>query len=182
MIKTIFLGGGCFWCTEAIFQQLRGVEEVTPGYMGGTVKNPSYEMVSTGESGHAEVIKVRFDDQIISITTILDVFFATHDPTTVNQQGADQGTQYRSIVFYEDMTMREEVVEGITRAQGTLPEGKKVVTEVAEQTDFYPAQQSHYNYYALHRDAPYCQVVIDPKIEKLTKRFGELLTNIPIEL
>ncbi len=175
MTKTIYLGGGCFWCTEAVFQNLRGVHEVTPGYMGGTVKNPSYEVVSTGESGHAEVIKVLYDEKMISTADLLDVFFATHDPTTVNRQGADQGTQYRSIIFYEDATMREEVIAGIARAQAALPEGKNIVTEVAERSDFYPAEQYHYNYYTMHRDAPYCQVIINPKLDKVQHKFADLL-------
>ncbi len=174
-MKTIYLGGGCFWCTEAVFKNLKGVTEVTPGYMGGTTKNPSYEEVSTGTSGHAEVIKVMYDEAVISTADILDVFFATHDPTTHNRQGADQGTQYRSIIFYTDPGMREEAGVALSRAQATLPEGKTVVTELVEQSEFYAAEDYHHNYYETHRDAPYCQVVIDPKVEKLTKKFSDML-------
>ncbi len=173
--KVIYLGGGCFWCTEAVFQGLRGVSEVVPGYMGGTTKNPSYEQVSMGHTGHAEVIKVSFDEGEITTDDILDVFFATHDPTTLDQQGADQGTQYRSIIFYTDETMEDTVKKKIIEVETTLPEGTIVVTHVAAATDFYPAEEYHQNYYIDHGDSPYCKVVIDPKIEKLQKHFPDKL-------
>jgi peptide-methionine (S)-S-oxide reductase len=173
-MKTIYLGGGCFWCTEAVFKELRGVSEVMPGYMGGSVAEPSYEAVSSGSTGHAEVIKVVYDDAQITTEEILDVFFAVHDPTTPNRQGADVGTQYRSVIFYTDELMREKAMEAITRAQAAVA-GKLITTHVGEAMDFYAAEGYHHNYYELHRDAPYCQVVIDPKIEKLHKQFNDKL-------
>lgn len=174
-MKTIYLGGGCFWCMEAVYKELRGVLEVLPGYMGGTVAEPSYEAVSTGATGHAEVVKITYDDSVITTDEILDVFFAVHDPTTSNRQGADIGTQYRSVLFYADEIMRERVIEAIARVQETLSEGKLVTTHISEAMDFYPAEEYHHNYYELHRDAPFCQVVIDPKIEKLHKNFTDKL-------
>ncbi len=168
-MKKIFLGGGCFWCTEAVFRNLRGVAEVVPGYMGGTVSNPTYEAVCTGTTGHAEVIEVLYDETVIPLGMILDAFFATHDPTTLNRQGNDVGTQYRSVIFYTDEEMRIEAHLAVQRAQEHLGEGKVVVTQVAEAVIFYPAEDYHQNYYENHRDAPYCQLVIDPKIEKVQK-------------
>lgn len=178
-MQTIYLGGGCFWCTEAVFQRLRGVSEVTPGYMGGTTQSPSYEAVASGATGHAEVIKVIYDDTMISTDDILDVFFALHDPTTPNRQGADVGTQYRSVIFYTNETMRESSVHAIERKQATLPEGVQVITHVIEAKEFYAAESYHHNFYLLHKDAPYCQVVIDPKIEKLQKTFGDKVMPEP---
>lgn len=177
-MKTIYLGGGCFWCTEAVFQQLRGVSEVSPGYMGGTVAEPSYDQVSSGATGHAEVIKLSYDDAVITTDDILDVFFATHDPTTPNRQGADIGTQYRSVIFYTDEQMRDAAMRAIERAQAKFSQTggeKTVITHVTEASDFYPAEAYHHNFYEAHRDAPYCQVVIDPKIEKLQNTFNDKL-------
>ncbi len=188
-METIYLGGGCFWCTEAVFHSLKGVVEVVPGYMGGTVLNPSYEQVCTGTTGHAQVIKVSFDEQIITLDDILDVFFATHDPTTPNRQGNDIGTQYRSIIFYTDHDQAKDLGDSardphavlspihtaIARKQATLPEGKFVVTQIAAASEFYSAEGYHQRYYQQHRDAPYCQLVIDPKIEKLQQQFPEKL-------
>lgn len=189
-MKTIYLGGGCFWCTEAVFRSLRGVHEVVPGYMGGTLPNPSYEAVCTGETGHAEVIKVYYDEKVISTDDLLDVFFETHDPTTPNRQGADVGTQYRSIIFHtadQDPGFSEDeagepaphaIQRAIARAQAKLPDDSFVVTEVAEASEFYPAEEYHYNYYANHAAAPYCQIVISPKLEKLQKQHGEKVHNL----
>lgn len=186
-MKTIYLGGGCFWCTEAVFRGLKGVTEVVPGYMGGTIENPSYEQVSAGTSGHAEVIKVSFDETVITLDDILDVFFATHDPTTLNQQGNDIGTQYRSIIFYTDEHDAQPVAmtdgsygpsviqHAIDRKQSTLPEGTRVVTQIASAGVFYPAEDYHQRYYEEHRGATYCQLVIDPKIEKLQQQFPDKL-------
>lgn len=176
-MRTIYLGGGCFWCTEAVFQTLRGVTEVVPGYLGGIEPNPSYESVSTGKTGHAEVVKVTYDESVIGTDDILDIFFATHDPTTLNRQGNDVGSQYRSIIFYTDEDQGEIARSTIARIQATLPADTAVVTEVAEATDFYPAEQYHYSYYRNNTDAPYCQVVIHPKLEKLQQHFAQKLST-----
>lgn len=168
-MKKIFLGGGCFWCTEAVFRNLRGVTEVVPGYMGGTLANPSYEAICTGTTGHAEVIEVLYDETVISTGSVLDVFFATHDATTLNRQGNDVGTQYRSVIFYTDEDMSVQAHLAIRRAQEQVGEDTAIVTQVVEAVTFYPAEDYHQNYYENHRSAPYCQLVIDPKIEKLQK-------------
>jgi peptide-methionine (S)-S-oxide reductase len=174
-IQTIYLGAGCFWCSEAVFQNLRGVSEVIPGYMGGTVKQPSYEAVSTGTTGHAEVVKVMYDETVITTDDILDVFFATHNPTTLNQQGNDIGSQYRSIIFYTTEMQRDASVRAIARAQEDY--AYPIVTDIASAGEFYPAEEYHYNYYLAHTTAPYCMVVINPKLEKLQARFATLITT-----
>ncbi|MBY0328793.1 peptide-methionine (S)-S-oxide reductase MsrA, partial [Patescibacteria group bacterium] len=173
-----------------VFKSLKGVIEVVPGYMGGDVPNPSYEEVCTGTTGHAEVIKVYYDNTIISTDDLLDIFFATHDPSTLNQQGNDIGTQYRSSIFYThdqvphslggptdspDDDVPGAIERAINRAQATLPENKIVVTAVVSATEFYPAEEYHQNYYAEHSTAPYCQIVISPKLEKLQKKFADKL-------
>ena len=157
-------GGGCFWCTEAIFQRLKGVIKVVPGYTGGTSDNPNYEQVSSGESGHVETIQITFDPKIITFEKLLEVFFATHDPTTVNRQGSDIDTQYRSIIFYQNDAQKETAEKFIH-----LP----IVTKIEPAATFYPAEDYHKNYYETHKDAPYCQLVIDPKIQKLYRDFKE---------
>ena len=172
-MKTIYLGGGCFWCTEAIYQHVQGVSEVIPGYMGGKVPNPSYETVSSGESGHAEVVKLSYDENVIGTRDILDIFFKTHDPTTLNKQGNDIGTQYRSIIFYTDEEQREESRKMIEKLKVLFPLDKSIVTEVVSASVFYPAESYHYNYYQNHRSAPYCQIIIDPKVEKLEREFKD---------
>lgn len=173
--QTIYVAGGCFWCTEAVFKNLRGVLDVVPGYTGGTDPHPTYEMVCRGTTGHAEAIKIVYDDSVISTADLLDVFFATHDPSTKNQQGNDVGTQYRSAIFYTNDAQKIEVEKAIARAQASLADGKHVVTEVVPASTFYPAEDYHKDYYASHRDTPYCQLVIDPKIEKLQKTFHDKL-------
>lgn len=189
-MKTIYLGGGCFWCTEAVFKTLRGVQEVIPGYMGGTVPNPTYEAVCSDTTGHVEVVKVYYDETVITTDDILDIFFATHDPTTPNRQGNDVGSQYRSVIFYthdqepharggdrEDGShdIQGSIQRSISRAQQSVGEDAPIVTEVVSATEFYPAEEYHYNYYAQHSDAPYCQIVISPKLEKLQKKFFDKL-------
>ena len=156
--------GGCFWCGEAVFIRLKGVSKVTSGYTGGEIANPSYEQVTTGSTGHAEAIQIEFDPKIISYQKLLEVFFATHDPTTLNQQGADMGTQYRSVIFYHDDNQKKE-------AQGFIK--GKVVTKVERIGKFYPAESYHKDYYETHKDALYCKIVIDPKIQKLYRDFKE---------
>ncbi len=173
MIVTI--AGGCFWCTEAIFKDLKGVNSVIPGYSGGNVENPSYQDVCTGETGHAESVQIDFDKKIISFETLLEVFFKLHDPTTLNKQGADEGTQYRSAIFYTDEKQKEIAEKAIKKAQNDYK--NKIVTEVTEFKNFYPADPSHKDYYFKHRNQPYCMLVIDPKINKLKKNFSNLLVS-----
>ena len=169
-------GGGCFWCTEAVFKSLKGVNEVKPGYAGGTIEKPSYEQVSTGETGHAEVIYIEYNPAEIAYKDLLTVFFASHDPTTLNRQGADVGRQYRSIVLYttpEQKTVVEEMIRDIDSSSET---GDPVVTEVIPLKNFYDAEDYHKNYYDRNKNKnPYCQLVINPKLEKVQKEFSNLL-------
>lgn len=167
------LAAGCFWCTEAIFQRLKGVASVTSGYAGGVVANPNYYQVSDGETGHAEAINIEFDPDVISFEKILEIFWHTHNPTTLNQQGNDHGTQYRSVIFYHDAEQKR-VAEKSKAAQMTEgPYKGKVVTEVAPFEKFYPAEAYHQNYYNNNQAAPYCSFVIDPKLKKLLEFYGK---------
>ncbi len=166
--------GGCFWCTEAVFSELRGVLTVMPGYTGGTVPNPSYEAVCSGSTGHAEASKIEFDPTQITYNDLLTVFFATHDPTTLNRQGADVGTQYRSAIFTTTDEQKQEAEQFIQELDSDQP-GQKIVTEVVPLTDFYPADESHRQYYLRNSEQSYCQVVISPKLEKLKAKFDSLL-------
>ena len=172
-------GGGCFWCTEAVFGELRGVVSVMPGYAGGPAteggKAPTYEQVSTGMTGHAEVTKIEFDPSQIKFNDLLTVFFATHDPTTLNRQGADVGTQYRSIVLYTSDTQKRDAEAFIKKLHDSDPGGKPVVTEVKPLEAFYPAEDYHRNYFKNNPNQPYCQLIIEPKVEKLQKEFAALL-------
>lgn len=170
-LETATLAGGCFWCTEAIFSQLRGVKSVEPGYSGGATPNPSYEDVCTGRTGHAEAIQVVFDPSVLSFRDLLVVFFSTHDPTTPNRQGHDVGTQYRSAVFYhtpQQLATAQEVVRKITADR--LWSGK-IVTELTPFQAFYPAEEYHRNYFARNPTKGYCQMVIEPKVAKFRKQF-----------
>lgn len=174
--ETIYLGGGCFWCTEAVFKMLRGVTVVEPGYAGGKTKNPNYYSVSEGNTGHAEVIRIEYNPQEIMLGDLLTVFFATHDPTTMNQQGADIGTQYRSIILYTTDAQRKETEAFIKDLNASSTFGKAIVTEIAPFEAFFPAEEYHKDYYERNKDSnPYCEVVINPKLEKVQKRFAELL-------
>jgi len=169
------LGGGCFWCTEAIFNELKGVEKVESGYSGGSVEKPSYEDVCTGTTGHAEVIQVTFDPHIISYRDLLQVFFTLHDPTTLNRQGADVGTQYRSAIFYHDEAQRK-VAEDVIREVNTSKIWKRpIVTEVAPFKAFYKAEDYHQEYFQKNKNSGYCQVIIAPKIVKLREHYREKL-------
>ena len=173
--ETITLGGGCFWCVEAVFDELQGVLSVESGYAGGTVANPTYRQVCTGTTGHAEVIQVTFDPAVIALRQILEVFFAVHDPTTLNRQGADIGTQYRSVIFYRDEEQKrvaQEVVGELTAAKAYPT---PIVTELAPFDTFYVAEDYHQEYYAHNGSAPYCQVVIAPKMAKFRKLFKSQL-------
>lgn len=173
--ETATLGGGCFWCTEAIYRTLKGVESVESGYSGGHVKNPSYQDVCTGETGHAEVIQIKFNPQIISYGEILEVFFQTHDPTSLNRQGADVGTQYRSVIFYHSPQQKEQAENYIALLNKEKVFGKSIVTEVAAFDHFYKAEAYHQNYFANNRTQGYCQFVIIPKLEKFKKIFKSKL-------
>ncbi|OGE82569.1 MAG: peptide-methionine (S)-S-oxide reductase [Candidatus Doudnabacteria bacterium RIFCSPHIGHO2_01_FULL_49_9] len=164
-LETVVFGGGCFWCTEAIFAELKGVVSVIPGYAGGESDKPNYDQVSGGGTGHAEVIKIEFDPSIISFHDLLEVFFATHDPTTPNQQGADVGTQYRSLILY---TTPEQKTEAEKLLQLNF------VTEIKPLDRFYDAEEYHKNYYNNNQSAPYCQLVINPKLDKFRQQFGIL--------
>jgi peptide-methionine (S)-S-oxide reductase len=174
-LETATLAGGCFWCTEALFTRLSGVISVTPGYAGGTVKNPTYDQVCTGTTGHAEAIQIEFDSQIISFADILDVFWHTHDPTTPGRQGNDVGPQYRSVIFYHSPTQKEISEKSKARLdrEGLYP--GPTVTQISPFTNFYPAENYHKNYFENHRSAPYCDLVISPKIRKLTEKYQHLL-------
>jgi len=174
-LEVVILGGGCFWCTEAVFLRLEGVEKVIPGYAGGIVEKPSYEAICTGTTGHAEVIQVVFDPKQISLETLLAVFWATHDPTTLNRQRADVGPQYRSAVFYRDEAQGELSRSLKDKLNQSGIYNSAIVTEITPFSNFYPAEVYHHNYYALHEQQPYCLYVVRPKVEKLHQLFGNLL-------
>ncbi len=168
-------GGGCFWCTEAVFKSLKGVLSVLPGYAGGETKNPTYSEVSSGRTGHAEVIKIEFDSNLISYENLLTVFFATHDPTTLNRQGADVGTQYRSVIFYTTEEQKEQTEKFINEINNSSKEGSPIVTEVKPLERFYEAENYHKDYFANNPGNPYCELVINPKLEKVKQKFSELI-------
>ena len=174
MEKAVF-GGGCFWCTEAVFKMLKGVEKVLPGYAGGTVSNPTYAQVSSGKTGHAEVIYIEYDSDKISYRDLLTIFFASHDPTTVNRQGNDVGTQYRSVIFYTTEAQKTEAEKFISEINVSNSKGALMVTEVELLSKFYEAENYHKDYYENNKTAPYCQIVINPKLEKVQKDFAKLL-------
>jgi peptide-methionine (S)-S-oxide reductase len=173
------VGGGCFWCTDAVFSELRGVLEVLPGYAGGTTPNPTYEQVCGGRTGHAEVVQIRFDPAILPYRDLLTIFFTTHDPTTKNRQGADVGTQYRSIVLYHDEAQKVAAEEVIRSLDGQHLWRGKIVTEVAPLSTFYPAEEYHRNYFARNPAQAYCQFVIAPKVAKLRKQYTARLRTAP---
>jgi len=172
-LQTATVAGGCFWCTEAVFKQIEGVESVTSGYAGGHVEEPSYDAVCSGDTGHAECVQVEYDPDVIDYEDVLTVFFATHNPTTKNRQGPDVGSQYRSAVFYHDETQREAVEATIEALDEQYSD--PIVTEVEPLETFYPAEQYHQDYYERNPDQGYCAVNIDPKLEKLNEQFRELL-------
>jgi peptide-methionine (S)-S-oxide reductase len=174
-METATFAGGCFWCGEAVFQRLKGVLKVTSGYTGGETDNPSYEEVVSGQTGHAEAIQIEFNPKEITFEKLLQVFFATHDPTTLNQQGADVGTQYRSAVFYKDEEQRKEAESFIKQLEASKKYDKPIVTKVEPLKKFYSAGTYHKDFYDNHKDAPYCQIVIDPKIQKLYRDFKDNL-------
>jgi len=172
--KRVVLGGGCFWCTEAVFLNVKGVSSVVSGYAGGNRPNPNYEMICTGVSGYAEIIDITYNDDVVSLSDLLDIFFVIHDPTTINQQGADRGTQYRSVIYYTSELEKEVILGAIKRSQADFSD--KIVTEVSELPEVvYPAEAYHQNYYAQNSSQGYCQVVIAPKLQKFMTNFPEKL-------
>lgn len=192
-IETAVLGGGCFWCTEAVFKMLKGVVSVMPGYAGGSTPStstqggeqsrtigspqaaPTYEEVSSGQTGHAEVTKIEYDPKVISYDDLLTVFFATHDPTTLNRQGSDVGEQYRSIILYSSPEQKKASEDFIKKLNKSHKEGNPIVTEVKPLKHFYEAESYHRDYFAKNPDKPYCQVVINPKLKKAKEKFKTLL-------
>jgi len=171
-METATLANGCFWCSEAIFARLKGVKSVLPGYSGGKVENPSYDAVCTGRTGHAEAAQIEFDPKVISFEKLLDVFWHTHDPTTLNRQGNDVGTQYRSAIFYHDEKQKEVAEKSKKEIESSGIYKDPVVTEIVPFKKFYVAEDYHKNYYDQHQDAPYCRFVIDPKVRKLLKQYS----------
>lgn len=172
MIETATFAGGCFWCLEAVFQNLRGIESVTSGYMGGSLEQPTYRQVCNGDTGHAEVVQIRFDPAIIDYTTLLEVFFALHDPTTLNRQGNDVGTQYRSAIFCH--SAEQTACARATLAAQTKLWSTPLVTEITAATTFWPAESFHNDYYRLNPDQAYCAAIIAPKVKKILHHFSRL--------
>lgn len=176
-MATATLAGGCFWCTEAVFDRLKGVESVLPGYTGGQKANPTYEEVCTGRTGHAEAVQVHFDPDQISYDDLLHIFFKLHDPTTLNRQGGDVGTQYRSAVYYHDEAQKEAAERIIAEVDASGEYRDPVVTEVSPAGEYYAAEDYHLDFYERNREFGYCRVVIDPKVTKLYKDYSEKLAT-----
>lgn len=173
--KTITLGGGCFWCTEAVLEEVEGIVDVVSGYSGGTVYTPSYEDVCTGLTGHAEVVQITYDDEKISLEDILEIFFATHDPTTLNRQGYDMGTQYRSVIFYTDEKEKEIAEKVIKKFDDARLFDDKIVTEISPLKNFYMAEDVHQDFYKKNPTQGYCTAIINPKMSKLREKYKERL-------
>lgn len=176
-IKKATFGAGCFWCVEAVFQQLNGVKSVISGYTGGKVKDPTYREVCGGRTGHAEVAQITYDEDIISFDDLLEVFWKSHDPTTLNRQGADVGTQYRSAVFYHDEEQRKKAEEYKQKLNEEEVFDDPIVTEISPIDTFYEAEASHQNYYNQNKEQPYCSIVIRPKVEKVKRVFADKLAS-----
>ena len=174
-METITLGAGCFWCVEAIFQDIKGVESVVSGYANGTVKNPSYKEVCTGRTGHAEVVQLIYNPEIVSLAKILEVFFQTHDPTTLNKQGGDRGTQYRSGIYYHTEAQKEVATDVFNKLDDSGAFTNPIVTEITDLQSFYPAEDYHQDYFDMNGTQPYCTAVIRPKVEKFKKTFSDIL-------
>ncbi len=171
--ERLVLGGGCFWCVEAVYSSVKGVFSVVSGYTGGARQNPSYESVCSGATGHAEVVDIEFDADLVTRSELLDIFFAVHNPTTLNQQGADRGTQYRSVVYYEDIEQKELILSAISKAQESFRD--KIVTEVSLLPEFFPAEDYHQHYFQRNPSQGYCQAVIVPKLQKFMTNFPQNL-------
>jgi peptide-methionine (S)-S-oxide reductase len=170
-------GGGCFWCTEAVYAQIKGVKSVVSGYIGGQVENPTYKQVCSGLTGHAEAVEITYDPSVVPYEKLLEIFFSTHDPTTLNRQGADVGTQYRSAIFYHDEEQKKVAQQVIIRLNAAKVFPSKIVTKLEPATVFYPAEDYHQDYFALNGYQPYCQAVIAPKVAKVRKVFKDLLKD-----
>ena len=168
------LAGGCFWCLEAVYDELQGVQRVVSGYAGGDMPNPSYQQVCSGRTGHAEVVQITYDPNVVTYRDLLEIFFTIHDPTTLNRQGADVGTQYRSAIFYHDEEQRRAAEEIIAELEGERAFANPIVTEVTALDEFYPAEDYHQDYYENNPNQPYCMVVVAPKLAKFRKKFTEL--------
>ena len=171
-------GGGCFWCTEAVFKMMKGVSRVVPGYAGGMTVNPTYEQVCSGNTGHVEVVRVEYDPGQVKYEDLLTVFFASHDPTTLNRQGNDIGTQYRSVIFYTTDEQKEVAQKIITGTNNSNEHGTPIVTTVEPLSNFYEAEEYHHDYYAQNPNKGYCAVVINPKLEKVQQKYTDLLQDI----
>lgn len=171
------LGGGCFWCVEAVYKELRGIHQIISGYAGGDLPNPTYQQICTGQTGHAEVIQLTFDADVISFQEILEIFWATHDPTTLNRQGNDVGTQYRSVIFYHDDEQKRIAAEAKATTDASNLWPNPIVTEISPLPTFYPAETYHQDYFANNPYQPYCMVVINPKISKVRRKFKEKLAR-----
>ena len=171
--EEIILANGCFWCTEAVFKRVRGIISVVPGYSGGFVTSPSYEQVCTGETGHAEALQIKFDPKIISLEKLLEIFWYTHDPTTLNRQGNDIGTQYRSAIFYQTPDQRDTATAVRENIDKKKDYSNPIVTEITPFRNFYPAEKYHKDYYDNNKNVPYCSYVIDPKVQKLLTKFQD---------
>lgn len=167
--------GGCFWCTEAVFKRINGVEKVISGYTGGAIKNPAYREICTGRTGHAEGVQISYNADLVSYEELLEIFFATHDPTTLNQQGNDRGTQYRSAIFYNDLEQKKKAEDFIALLERENIFENKIVTEIAPLDVFYNAENYHQDYYDFNKEQPYCQIIIDPKLKKLEKYYQHKL-------
>lgn len=172
MTEVATLAGGCFWCLEAVYVEMRGISAVISGYMGGKIVDPSYEAVCSGTTGHAEVVQVHFDPAVITYHDLLEVFFAIHDPTTLNQQGNDRGTQYRSAIYYHSESQEKEARKIIDELAPSFD--RDIVTEVTAASTFYPAEDYHQNYFANHSNQPYCMFVVNPKVKKFRAKFDSL--------
>ena len=170
-------GGGCFWCTEAVFKMLKGVISVDPGYSGGTEVNPTYDDVARGMTGHTECVRVEYDPNTVKFRDLLTVFFGSHDPTSLNRQDYDTGTQYRSAIFYTTPEQKQVTEDFIKEINDSNPNGKKIVTEVVPLDVFYVAENYHKDYFERNKDAPYCEIIINPKLEKVVRQFAGLLKN-----
>jgi len=175
--QTITLGGGCFWCLEAVFTELKGVQSVTSGYSGGRLPNPTYTQVSSGNTGHAEVVQIVFDPNVVSLDTILRAYFTIHDPTTLNRQGADVGEQYRSVAFYRDDAQKAAIERAIQQTADSHEWNGTIVTQVVPFKVFYKAENYHQEYFKLHGEEPYCQLVVAPKVAKFRKVFRDQLKS-----
>lgn len=174
-IKTAIFAGGCFWCTEAVFKSLKGVNSVISGYTGGHIKNPAYREICEGRTGHAEGIKITYDESIITFNELLELFFATHDPTTLNRQGNDVGTQYRSAIFYSEINQKKQAVSFIELLEKENLFESKIVTEITEFDVFYEAESDHQDYYENNSNQPYCQIMIAPKLKKIKSYYSNKL-------